>query len=576
MRLSVDQTLHAITRTGDRTGQPSADDPAESGSFGRFLDGATRTGDPTGQPSADEPVESGSLGRILYKAIETSSRLNQPPADESAGSSGFGPVPPRTGAERPSGRQPHSGTAPANDTKRQAEPTADTTPSRTNWPDFTAALAPQAKEKDASPEPESDTRTTDKRKAQPDAPQPTQRQPIPDSGPWLIAPQRSNHDPASATADGTPFESDGAPAARPGMATAKDEGRLPAASPDATVSADDGKSPATPPPMKTGMDTGRATAASLAVTAAIDTGKPAITGPAVALQAIGATAPLMENRVAPDLRGAKGGFAKGEPAKAVPMPEKASTWRVEPLPGPAANGAVSPQASSPEPLSAPVAARSERAAQAPAAKPTAAPADMPAAPAPSVTVTGAQSFPAPATYPVAQTMTALASDIATDTGARQVLSASAGLTQSSPSVAVGSHMLKIELHPAELGMVTASLRLAGGQLSIELKPENQEAHRRLSSDTDTLVKSLQGLGFNVDKVTVLQPTVAANAAPRMDAPATANPGGRDSSSFQPGGSGANGGASGGQQSGRNSGNDGHQGRHGGAHPLERSGGGLFI
>lgn len=562
MRLSVEQSLHTITRTGNRTGQPSADDPTESSGFGRFLHEATRTGDRTGQPSADQPAESGG-------------GLAQPTADELAESS-FSHVRPRAGAERPAGRQPHSGMALADDTKRQAEPTADTAPRRTNWPDFTVALALQAKEKDASPETESDTRTTDKRKAQPDAQQPTQRQPIPDAGPWPIAPQGSNHDPAPSTAGGVSFGSNGAPTALPDMATARDEGRLPAASPDTTAPADDGKPAAASPSMQTGTGIGRATTVSPAVTAAIDTGKSAITGSAVAPQAIGATAPLMENRIAPDFRGGKGEPAKGEPAKAVPAPEKASIWRAEPLPAPAANGPVSPHASSPEPLSAPAAARSETAVQAPAAKSTAAPTDMPAAPAPSVTVTGAQSFPAPATYPAAQTMTALASDIATDSGARQVLSAFAGLTQPSPSVAVGSHMLKIELHPAELGMVTANLRLAGGQLSIELKPENQEAHRRLSSDTDTLVKSLQGLGFNVDKVTVLQPSVAASATPRTDAPTTANPGGRDASSFQPGGSGANGGTSGGQQSGRNSGNDGHQGRHGGTHPLERTGGGLFI
>ena len=190
-----------------------------------------------------------------------------------------------------------------------------------------------------------------------------------------------------------------------------------------------------------------------------------------------------------------------------------------------------------------------------------------------VTVTGAQSFPAPAPHPASQTITGLASAIAADNGARQVLSASAGLVQPVPSVAPASHILKIELHPAELGTVTASLRLAGGQLSIELKPENHEAHRKLSSDTDGLVKSLQGMGFNVDKVTVLQPAIAVNAAPRADA---ANPAGRDPSSFQPGNSGGNSGASGGQQSGRNHGNDGQHGGRSAPHPRERIGGDLFI
>ena len=61
----------------------------------------------------------------------------------------------------------------------------------------------------------------------------------------------------------------------------------------------------------------------------------------------------------------------------------------------------------------------------------------------------------------------------------------------SPSVAVPTHILKIELHPAELGMVTASLRLAGEQLSIELKPETHEAYRRLATDSDAIVKSME-------------------------------------------------------------------------------------
>lgn len=211
--------------------------------------------------------------------------------------------------------------------------------------------------------------------------------------------------------------------------------------------------------------------------------------------------------------------------------------------------------------------------EAPSVKHPAAADRQQAAPAAPITVTGAQSFPAPAPHPASQTITGLAGAIAADNGARQVLSASAGIVQPAPSVALSSHTLKIELHPAELGMVTASLRLAGGQLSIELKPENHEAHRKLSSDTDSLVKSLQGMGFNVDKITVLQPAIAVNATPRTDA---ANPTGRDPSSFQPGNSGGNGGASGGQQSGRNQGNDSQHGGQNVPRPRERTGGDLFI
>ncbi len=246
-----------------------------------------------------------------------------------------------------------------------------------------------------------------------------------------------------------------------------------------------------------------------------------------------------------------------------PMPGRTQPLQAGPILAPSAN----------EPANAAPGAKPETGAQPSAGKYAARLPDAANAP---VTVTGAQSFPAPASYPAGPTMTALAGTIAADSGAKPLLSASAGLIQQPAPVAVASHMLKIELHPAELGMVTANLRLAGGQLSIELKPENQEAHRRLSSDTDTLVKSLQGLGFNVEKVTVLQPSVAVSAVPRTDAPAMANPNGRDSSPFQPGGSGGNGGSSGGQQSGRNGGDDGRNGRPGGALAREHAGGGLFI
>ena len=76
--------------------------------------------------------------------------------------------------------------------------------------------------------------------------------------------------------------------------------------------------------------------------------------------------------------------------------------------------------------------------------------------------------------------------------------------------------LKIQLHPAELGMVTATLRFAGEQLSIELQVENHEAYRRLSSDSETIVKSLRDLGYDIERVSVLQPSIASAAAARSD------------------------------------------------------------
>jgi len=203
----------------------------------------------------------------------------------------------------------------------------------------------------------------------------------------------------------------------------------------------------------------------------------------------------------------------------------------------------------------------------------------PAKPSPSagrMEVVSQQSFPAPAQNPISQTTSGLVEALASDKGVQQAFaSASAGL-QTTNSVAVPTHVLKIELHPSELGSVTASLRLSGEQLSIEMKPETHEAYRRLTADSDAIIKSMRGLGFDVDKVTILQPSIAAHAAGRADAnSAMPMSTGRDQPSFQPGNSGGNG-AGGGRQPGRNEGNGAQEfGRA--ASPFgERAGDDMFI
>ncbi|MDS1136107.1 flagellar hook-length control protein FliK [Nitratireductor indicus] len=66
------------------------------------------------------------------------------------------------------------------------------------------------------------------------------------------------------------------------------------------------------------------------------------------------------------------------------------------------------------------------------------------------------------------------------------------------------HTLKIELHPAELGPVTARLRVVADQLSVDLQVENAEARHRLGNDSDAIVKALRSLGYDIDRVTVQQ------------------------------------------------------------------------
>ncbi|WP_027038241.1 flagellar hook-length control protein FliK [Mesorhizobium ciceri] len=198
-----------------------------------------------------------------------------------------------------------------------------------------------------------------------------------------------------------------------------------------------------------------------------------------------------------------------------------------------------------------------------------------------IDVVSERSFPAPPQSPISQAALNVINAIAADAGPQKALSASPTSAHLASSVAVPTHVLKIELHPAELGMVTASLRLSGEQLSIELKPETHDAYRRLSADSEAIVKSLRGLGFEVDKVTILQPSVAVPATTRTDATATlAAATGRDPASFQPGNSGSGNGGAGGQQPGQQSSgkrNDDAQDYGRGTSPArERAGGDIFI
>ncbi|KAA3451809.1 flagellar hook-length control protein FliK [Mesorhizobium sp. SARCC-RB16n] len=198
-----------------------------------------------------------------------------------------------------------------------------------------------------------------------------------------------------------------------------------------------------------------------------------------------------------------------------------------------------------------------------------------------IDVVSERSFPAPPQAPMSQAALNVIGAISADGGPNQALSTASATAQLTGSVAVPTHVLKIELHPAELGMVTAHLRLSGEQLSIELKPETHDAYRRLSSDSEAIVKSLRGLGFEVDKVTILQPSVAVPSTTRTDTTASVSAApGRDPSSFQPGNSGGGNGGAGGQQSGQQSARGSHDDAqaHGrAASPSrERAGGDIFI
>ncbi|CAM5463111.1 chemotaxis protein MotD [Aquamicrobium terrae] len=191
-------------------------------------------------------------------------------------------------------------------------------------------------------------------------------------------------------------------------------------------------------------------------------------------------------------------------------------------------------------------------------------------------VVAEQSFPAPAPYALSRSASQLVGAMTSDPGWRQAAAASATALQPAATVTSAAHALKIELHPAELGSVTASLRMAGQQLSIEVRPETHEAYRKLSADSEAIVKSLRGLGFDIDRVTVLQPSLAATPAARADAAGHAGmQPGRDQPSFQAGSNGGGAGAEGQQWRGERH-DDGQDGGRTAPQLRERAGGGLFI
>jgi chemotaxis protein MotD len=75
------------------------------------------------------------------------------------------------------------------------------------------------------------------------------------------------------------------------------------------------------------------------------------------------------------------------------------------------------------------------------------------------------------------------------------------LTQASTGKVLNT--LKIQMHPIDLGMVTATLRLKDDELQVEIKVETGDAFRQLSDDQSAMVKALRAQGFAVDQVNIV-------------------------------------------------------------------------
>lgn len=72
--------------------------------------------------------------------------------------------------------------------------------------------------------------------------------------------------------------------------------------------------------------------------------------------------------------------------------------------------------------------------------------------------------------------------------------------------------LKLQMNPEHLGNMTASLRLKGEELSVEVRVDTVDAYRQLSNDHDGIVKALKDQGFSIDQVSIqLSPSARADA-----------------------------------------------------------------
>lgn len=122
-----------------------------------------------------------------------------------------------------------------------------------------------------------------------------------------------------------------------------------------------------------------------------------------------------------------------------------------------------------------------------------------------VTVLSQQTAPAPVQN-MTQTATALTESLAQglNSPARADLPEHAAMQAHTATKSGMVTTLRIQLQPIELGTVTARISGVEGQLSIEITVDNAEARHRLTSDSDSIVSALRGMGIDVDRVTVQQ------------------------------------------------------------------------
>lgn len=126
---------------------------------------------------------------------------------------------------------------------------------------------------------------------------------------------------------------------------------------------------------------------------------------------------------------------------------------------------------------------------------------------------------------------AVAAAVTGSTEWARAMQPSSGLSSPEAASAAGKvvNTLKIQMHPIDLGTVTATLRLKDDELHIDLKVESGEAFRQLSDDQSAMVKALRAQGFAVDQVNITFNAPADSAAGNAGSQPQAGQQGRDAS-----------------------------------------------
>lgn len=109
---------------------------------------------------------------------------------------------------------------------------------------------------------------------------------------------------------------------------------------------------------------------------------------------------------------------------------------------------------------------------------------------------------------------AVVSALAGDSEWAQAMQPSSALSNAASWTSTGKvvNTLKIQMHPVELGLVTATLRLSGEELSVDLKVDNAAAYRQLKEDHSRIAEALRSQGYAVDSVTIsITPTARSDA-----------------------------------------------------------------